>query len=59
MTLLTEEEISIAIKVMAHSKIVRKWCDGEMRAHGIDPDSPEGKRFYYKERINAAKRFVK
>lgn len=48
-----------AIRVLKQSKIVKNWVSGQMRAFGVDPDSPEGKAFYERESEAAAERLIK
>lgn len=55
----TPEEVNIAVKVLAKSKIVDEWVRGMAKSFGVDLKSPEGKDFYRRERINAARRLLK
>jgi hypothetical protein len=54
----TPEELEIAAKVMAESKIVRRWLKGELEAFGVDPKSPEGKQFIKNKKIEQGHKLI-
>jgi hypothetical protein len=55
----TPEEIKIAVKVLSRSKHVENWAKGELRAFGLDINSPQGKKFFNDKRMEYARRLIK
>lgn len=55
----TEHEIEVAIRVMAKSKSVIEWAQGELRAFGLSVDTPAGKKFFEEKCREQAQRLVK
>lgn len=55
----TPRDREIAIQVMAKSKLVRQWAEGELRAYGLSPDTPIGKKFFEGKCKEQAERLVK
>ena len=56
---LTPHDHETAVRVMAKSKIVRQWAEGELRAFGLNPDTPTGRKFFEEKCREQATRLVK
>lgn len=55
----TPHDYEVAAHVMTKSKIVREWAQGLLKAFGLEPDTPEGKRFLEKKSMEQAQRIVR
>lgn len=55
----TLHEREVAVRVMAKSKSVREWAEGELRAFGLRLDTPAGKKFFKEKCLEQAQRLVR
>ena len=55
----TPHDRETAVKVMAKSKIVRKWATGELAAFGLSPDTTAGRKFFTEKCQEQAERLVR
>ena len=55
----TPHDYETATQVMAKSKIVKKWAQGEAAAFGVSLDTPNGRKFFKEKCQEQAQRIVK
>lgn len=54
-----DKDFDIAVRELSKSRFVVNWAKGELKAYGIDPNSPEGKAFIERESIKYARKILK
>lgn len=55
----TPKNLEIAVEVMRHSSMVKRWLEGEAFAFGMDINSAKGKAFAEKRGKELAQRLLK
>lgn len=54
----TKRQVEAAIQVLKESDLVRHWALGELRAYGVNPDSPAGQEFFSKKTEEIARKIL-